>query len=149
MEFTKERSVCNLIEVGRRDTCSRVFDEELHHLNTINIRIRLMHEVDVVLPLLNQVFLCHLTDGVSLVYDIIFSHLLVSSEDWEICPHDNPSHKSFLLIGNLIHQKFLLCIKCLEIGHDCRIINQGDLEHSGILIKDLCIIDRDSTNGYN
>ena len=149
MEFTKERSVCNLIKVGRRDTCSRVFDEELHHLHTINIRICLMHEVDVVLPILNQVFFSHLTDGVSLIDDIIFSHLLVSSEDWEICPHDNPSHKSLLLIGNLIHQKFLLCIKCLEIGHDCRIINQGDLDHSGILIKDLCIIDRDSTNGYN
>ena len=108
-----------------------------------------MHEIDVVLPVLNQVFLCHLTDGVSLVDDIIFSHLLISSEDWKITTHYDTSAKSFLLIGNLIHQKFLLCIKCLEIGHDCRIINQGYLEHSGILIKDLCIIDRDSSDCYN
>ena len=143
MEFTKERSVCTIIKAIHLDAIT--LDEILHHLDTIHIRSLLVHEIDIILPTLQEVFLCHLSDLLRLVDDIVFSHLLISAIDGEICPHDATSDKSLFLILDCIHHGFFVGIKCLEIGHDCRVIHQGDSEHSGLLIGDDRIIHRDSS----
>ena len=122
MEFTKQRSVCTIIKAIHLDAIT--LDEILHHLHTVHIRPLLMHEVDIILPPLQEIFLCHSPDGVRLIYDVIFPHLGIPPVDWEIRPHDASPDKSLFLILDGIEHGFPVCIKCLEIEHDCRVINQ-------------------------
>ena len=143
MEFTKERSVCTIIKAIHLDAIT--LDEILHHLDTIHIRSLLVHEIDIILPALHEVFLCHLADLLRFVDDIIFSHLLISPVNGKITPHDATSDKSLFLILDCVHHWLFVGIKCLEIGHDCRVIHQGDPEHSGLLIGDDRIIHRDAS----
>ena len=50
VEFSEQRTICNLLKPCRIDSIGRILDEILHHLHTIHIGVLLMHKVDIVLP---------------------------------------------------------------------------------------------------
>ena len=144
MEFGKERTICTLIKSF--NGYSVTLDEILHHLHTIYITILPMHHVDIVLPTLGKVLFCHYPDLVGFIDDVIFAHLIISPVDREICPHHHTPDKSLFLVLYGIHLWDVLLVKCLEIGHNCRIIHQGYLKHTCLRIRDDCVIYRYSTN---
>ena len=136
----EEGAVLDIREPLRSDAGGAVLDEPLHHAHAINIRVILVHEVDVVLSTLGQVFLRHNADGVSVIDYVVLAEVVITAEDGEVGPHDHAAHQPLLLVLHTVELHGTLLGQLDEIAVHGRVIHKGHAHYTRLFFSNKSLI---------
>ena len=129
VELREKGAVRQVLKARGVDALVAVLDVILDHLHPVHV-LAVVHEVHVVLAVLEQVLLRHCADGVCLVDYVILElgavRPGVPAVDWEVGPHNAAHDQALVLVADGVQLApcgFLL-LEGEEVRLDRRIVNE-------------------------